>query len=49
MSSTHFFVPFKTLALDASAKLFVKVIENQNLLVLHTDKFIKNLYISSSK
>jgi hypothetical protein len=49
MVNTHFFVPFIDLSLDSTAKLFVKIIEEQNLLILKTDKFLKNLYISSTK
>ena len=49
MSSTFFYAHFKELKLDPSAKLFVKVVEEHQLLLLHTDKFIKNLYISSTR
>lgn len=49
MWSTAFFVPFKDLKLDSSAKLFVKYFPEYNLIEVRTDKFIKNLYISSSE
>lgn len=35
--------------LDHTAQLYVKIIDESNLLILKTDKFIKNLYISSTK
>lgn len=42
-------MPFKSLKLDPTAKLYVKRYYETGMLLLHTDKFIKNLYISSEK
>lgn len=49
MSSTFFYANFKNLKIDPMAKLYVKLLPEFNILKLSTDKFIKNLYISSSK
>jgi hypothetical protein len=49
MTSTKYFVAYKNLRLDVTAKLYIHVSNADNLLVMSTDKFIKNVYISSSK
>jgi hypothetical protein len=49
MSSTFFYANFKNLKIDPMAKLYVKLLPEFNIIKLSTDKFIKNLYISSSK
>ena len=49
MTSTYFYMPFKSLKLDSTAKLYIKRYYEEGILLLHTDKFIKNLYISSEK
>ena len=48
MWSTTFLQPFKFLKLQPS-KLYVRYNPDLNLILLKTDKFIKNLYISHSE
>ena len=48
MLSTAFSKPFKDLKLDPTAKLFVHYDLDYGVLVLRTDKVIKNLFIGST-
>jgi hypothetical protein len=47
MASTKYFVAYKNLRLDATAKLYIHVSNGGNLLVMSTDEFIK-MYTSAA-